>query len=76
MVHERKDYYQLKMVVGEDPVSEAELVAVDDLIGALVEPTSKRKKKKAKRSCSTTEVEIEWRRTLGFRRLLDLLGRR
>jgi hypothetical protein len=67
MVRERKDFYQLKKAVGEDPVLEPEVEVVADAdapgadAGAAVEPAPQRKKKKAKRarSASGTEVEAE-----------------
>jgi hypothetical protein len=67
MVRERKDFYQLKKAVGEEPVPEpeVEVVAAADApgadAGAAVEPAPQRKKKKAKRarSASGTEVEAE-----------------
>lgn len=55
MVQKPKDYYQLKKVVGEDPVLEAEVVVVEatnatiEVANISVEPAAKRKKKKAKR---------------------------
>jgi hypothetical protein len=69
MVRERKDFYQLKKAVGEDPVPEAEVAAAgaaadttgetDAAPGASTDPVQKRKKKKAKRARSVSEVEVE-----------------
>jgi hypothetical protein len=67
MVRERKDFYQLKKAVGEDPMPEVEVAAVDATDaadaapGATAESAPQRKKKKAKRarSASGTEVEAE-----------------
>ena len=61
MVRERKDYYQLTKAVGGDPVPEVQLVAEEEPAGtdAAVESAGRRKKKKAHKSRSTTEVEVE-----------------
>ena len=63
MVRERKDFYQLKKVVGEDPVPEVEVVATTGApgaeVGAAAEPVPKRKKKKAHKGRSTAEVEVD-----------------
>jgi hypothetical protein len=65
MVRERKDFYQLKKAVGDEPVPEpeVEVVATVDApgadAGAAGEPAPQRKKKKAKRARSTSEVEAE-----------------
>ncbi|KAK9929118.1 hypothetical protein M0R45_026226 [Rubus argutus] len=70
MVRERKDFYQLKKAVGEDPVPEAEVApsaadatgAADAAhvgSGASADPAPKRKKKKAKRARSASEVEVD-----------------
>jgi hypothetical protein len=70
MVRERKDFYQLKKAVGEDPVPEAEVApAAADATGATdaapvapgapADPAPKRKKKKAKRARSASEVEVD-----------------
>ena len=67
MGRERKDYYQLKRAVGEDPVLEASLVGAQPT-GLPAEPVTapvaspegaKRKKKKAKRARSTSEADVE-----------------
>jgi hypothetical protein len=64
MVRERKDFYQLKKAVGEDPVPEVEVAAVDATDaadaapGATAEPAPRRKKKaKRARSAAGTEVD-------------------
>lgn len=54
MGRERKDFYQLKKAVGEDPLAEAQMVDAEQ-----AEDAGKRKKKKAKRARSTAEVEVE-----------------
>jgi hypothetical protein len=65
MVRERKDFYQLKKAVGEDPVPEVEVAAreatdaPDAAPGAAVDLAPKRKKKKAKRARSASEAEVE-----------------
>jgi hypothetical protein len=65
MVRERKDFYQLKKAVGEDPTPEVEVAAVDatdaanPAPGATVEPAPQRKKKKAKRARSATGTEVD-----------------
>ena len=62
MVRERKDYYQLKKAVGEEPAPE-EVVILDQPVGgageATVDAAGKRKKKKAKRTRSEAEAEVE-----------------
>ena len=60
MVRERKDFYQLKKAVGEDPVPEVD--ATDAAVAApdaAVDPAPKRKNKKAKRARSASEVEAD-----------------
>ena len=62
MVRERKDFYQLKKAVGEDPVPEVEVDATDAADaapGATAEPAPQRKKKKAKRARSATGTEVD-----------------
>lgn len=54
MGRERKDFYQLKKAVGEDPFAKAQMVDVEQ-----AEAADKRRKKKAKRAQSTSEVEVE-----------------
>jgi hypothetical protein len=65
MVRERKDFYQLKKAVGDEPVPEpeVEVVAAADApgadAGAVAEPVPQRKKKKAKRARSGTGSEVD-----------------
>ena len=63
MVRERRDFYQLKKAVGEDPGPEVEVVAGTGVpgaeVGAAAEPVPKRKKKKAQKGRSTAGVEAE-----------------
>ena len=63
MVRERKDYYQLKKAVGEDPGPEVEVVAGTGAPGAeggaAAELVPRKKKKRAHRSRSTAEGDVE-----------------
>ena len=60
MVRERKDFYKLKKVAGEDPTPDdvpvADALVVDELV---VDVAGKRKKKKAKRARSEVETEVD-----------------
>ena len=58
MGRERKDFYQLKKAVGEDPLPAVQLVELEQA-GAAAETTGKRKKKKAQKARSTAEAEVE-----------------
>ncbi|KAK9939105.1 hypothetical protein M0R45_015814 [Rubus argutus] len=62
MVRERKDFYQLKKAVGEDPTPTPDVVPVADVPVAdepVVDAAGKRKKKKAKRAHSAAETEVD-----------------
>lgn len=61
MVRERRDFYQVKKVLGQDPVPEAQLVEAEQAKAAADDAGRKKKKRahKARPGPETTPVEVE-----------------